>query len=68
MRVAIFGAFGTIGRAAAAELLRRGHGVRMSYLQTTPVLDDSALGSVLPLRKTPYDEGIRLTLDHLRNR
>jgi len=41
----------------------------MSYLQTTPVLlDDSALGSVLPLRKTPYDEGIRLTLDHLRNR
>jgi nucleoside-diphosphate-sugar epimerase len=41
----------------------------MSYLQTTPVLlDDSALSSVLPLRKTPYEEGIRLTLDHLRGR
>ena len=28
MAVAIFGAFGTIGRAVAAELLRRGHAVR----------------------------------------
>jgi hypothetical protein len=41
----------------------------MSYLQTTPVLlDDSALRAVLPLQKTPYEEGIRLTLDHLRDR
>lgn len=41
----------------------------MSYLQTTPVLlDDSTLCSALPVRKTPYDEGIRRTLDHLRRR
>jgi hypothetical protein len=36
----------------------------MHYLQTTPViLDDSALRARLPgLRKTSYDDGIRLTL------
>ncbi len=35
----------------------------MSYLQATPVLlNDAKLRSVLDVRKTPYDEGIRRTL------
>lgn len=36
----------------------------MHYLWTTPViLDDTRLRHLLPeLRKTPYEEGIRLTL------
>jgi hypothetical protein len=39
--------------------------VEMHYLQTTPVLmDDSALVSLLgEVRKTPYAEGVRLTLE-----
>ena len=43
--------------------------VEMLYLQETPVLlDDSKLAAKLgPLHKTPYDEGIRLTLDWMRN-
>ena len=42
--------------------------VEMLYLQETPVLlDDSRLTALLPhTRKTPYDEGIRLTLDWMR--
>jgi nucleoside-diphosphate-sugar epimerase len=40
----------------------------LAYLQSEPViLEDTKLHQVLPVvRKTPYDEGIRLTLDHLR--
>lgn len=39
--------------------------VEMHYLITTPVLmDDSALHRLLgPIRKTPYDEGLRRTFD-----
>ena len=42
----------------------------MNYLWTTPVkLDDSRLRRLLPeLRKTSYEEGIRLTLEALRER
>ena len=42
--------------------------VEMHYLWTTPVLlDDTRLRQLLPgLRKTPYDEGIRLTLEAMR--
>ncbi|HEY1908620.1 MAG TPA: SDR family oxidoreductase [Myxococcaceae bacterium] len=42
--------------------------VEMSYLHTTPVvLDDTALQTLLgPLKKTPYDEGIRKTLEAMR--
>jgi nucleoside-diphosphate-sugar epimerase len=42
--------------------------VEMHYLQTTPVLmDDTALRHLLGgLRKTPYSEGIRLTLEWYR--
>lgn len=42
--------------------------VEMLYLQETPViLDDSKLRAKLPaIHKTPYDEGIRLTLDWMR--
>jgi hypothetical protein len=38
------------------------------YLQETPViLDDSKLAAKLGgLHKTSYDEGIRLTVEHLR--
>ena len=40
----------------------------LSYLQSEPViLDDTKLHQVLPaVRKTSYDEGIRLTVEHLR--
>lgn len=40
----------------------------MNYLWTTPVkLDDSRLRQLLPeLRKTPYEEGIRITLEEMR--
>lgn len=39
--------------------------VEMHYLQTTPVLlDDSALVRLLGnVEKTPYEQGLRLTLD-----
>jgi nucleoside-diphosphate-sugar epimerase len=42
--------------------------VEMLYLQETPVLlDDSKLAAKLgPLHKTPYDEGIRLTMEWMR--
>lgn len=42
--------------------------VEMHYLQTTPVLmDDSALVNLLgEVRKTPYAEGVRLTLESYR--
>ncbi len=42
--------------------------VEMNYLFTTPVLlDDSALRHLLgEIRKTPYDEGLRLSLDAAR--
>jgi nucleoside-diphosphate-sugar epimerase len=42
--------------------------VEMNYLLTTPVLmDDSALHHLLgPIRKTPYDEGLQLSLDAMR--
>jgi hypothetical protein len=38
--------------------------VEMNYLMSEPlVLDDSALQALIgPIRKTPYDEGIRLAL------
>ncbi len=44
--------------------------VEMSYLQTHPVLlDDTKLHTLLgTVVKTPYEEGIRRTLDHLRVR
>ena len=40
----------------------------MNYLLTNPVLlDDTALQGLLgPLRKTSYDEGLRLSLDAAR--
>jgi nucleoside-diphosphate-sugar epimerase len=42
--------------------------VKMNYLLTTPVLmDDSALHHLLGvIRKTPYDEGLQLSLDAIR--
>jgi len=42
--------------------------VEMHYLWTTPVkLDDTRLRQMLPnLRKTPYPEGIRQTIDAMR--
>lgn len=42
--------------------------VEMHYLQTNPViLDDRRLRSMIPnVRKTPYDEGIRLTVEAMR--
>ncbi|MGI8959649.1 MAG: NAD-dependent epimerase/dehydratase family protein [Bryobacteraceae bacterium] len=42
--------------------------VEMNYLLTTPVLmDDSVLHHLLgAVRKTPYDEGLRLSLDAMR--
>jgi nucleoside-diphosphate-sugar epimerase len=44
--------------------------IEMLYLQETPVLlDDSKLRARFPdLRKTSYDDGIRQTLDWMRNR
>jgi nucleoside-diphosphate-sugar epimerase len=43
--------------------------VEMLYLQETPViLDDTKVAAKLgPIRKTSYDEGIRQTLDWMRN-
>jgi len=43
--------------------------VEMHYLWTTPVkLDDTRLRELLPnLQKTPYAEGIRLTIDGMRS-
>ena len=43
--------------------------VEMHYLWTTPVkLDDTRLRQLLPnLHKTPYAEGIRATIDKMRN-
>lgn len=42
----------------------------MSYLQSDPVLlDDAKLRGLLgEVHKTPYDEGIRITIEHLRAR
>jgi len=41
--------------------------VEMLYLQETPViLDDRKLLAKIPVHKTSYDEGIRLTLDWMR--
>jgi nucleoside-diphosphate-sugar epimerase len=41
--------------------------VEMLYLQETPVLlDDSKLLARFPVHKTPYDEGIRLTLGAMK--
>lgn len=41
--------------------------VEMLYLQETPViLDDCKLLAKLPVHKTPYDEGIRQTLEWMR--
>jgi nucleoside-diphosphate-sugar epimerase len=41
--------------------------VEMLYLQETPViLDDSKLRAKLPVHKTPYDDGIRQTLEWMR--
>ena len=41
--------------------------VEMLYLQETPViLDDRKLMAKLPVHKTPYDDGIRQTLDWMR--
>jgi nucleoside-diphosphate-sugar epimerase len=42
--------------------------VEMHYLQTNPVLlDDRRLRSIIPsVSKTPYDEGIRLTVEAMR--
>jgi nucleoside-diphosphate-sugar epimerase len=41
--------------------------VEMLYLQETPViLDDSKLMAKLPVHKTPYDDGIRQTLEWMR--
>jgi nucleoside-diphosphate-sugar epimerase len=42
--------------------------VEMHYLQTNPViLDDRRLRSIIPnLSKTPYDEGIRVTVETMR--
>jgi hypothetical protein len=40
----------------------------MNYLWTTPVkLDDTRLRQLLPqLQKTPYEKGVRITLDEMR--
>jgi hypothetical protein len=40
----------------------------MNYLWTTPVkLDDTRLRQLLPqLQKTPYEKGIRITVDEMR--
>ncbi|WPB77490.1 NAD-dependent epimerase/dehydratase family protein [Archangium violaceum] len=41
--------------------------VEMDYLHTTPVImDDSALRGLIEVRKTPYAEGIRQTLEAMR--
>ena len=41
--------------------------VEMLYLQETPViLDDRKLLAKLPVHKTPYDDGIRQTLEWMR--
>src|ERR1035437_2936073 len=41
--------------------------VEMLYLQETPViLDDRKLMAKLPVHKTPYDDGIRQTLEWMR--
>ncbi|MCX6631936.1 MAG: NAD-dependent epimerase/dehydratase family protein [Candidatus Solibacter sp.] len=41
--------------------------VEMLYLQETPViLDDRKLMALLPVHKTPYDDGIRQTLEWMR--
>ena len=42
--------------------------VEMNYLQTSPVLlDDRALIQLLgPVHKTPYAEGLKLTLEAVR--
>jgi nucleoside-diphosphate-sugar epimerase len=44
--------------------------VEMNYLMTNPVLlDDSALRGLLgPIQKTPYDEGLRLSLEAARKK
>jgi nucleoside-diphosphate-sugar epimerase len=43
--------------------------VEMLYLQETPViLDDSKLTAKLQVHKTPYDDGIRQTLDWMRGK
>jgi nucleoside-diphosphate-sugar epimerase len=43
--------------------------VEMLYLEETPViLDDSKLRAKLPLNKTPYDEGIKQTLEWMRGK
>jgi nucleoside-diphosphate-sugar epimerase len=43
--------------------------VEMLYLQETPViLDDRKLLAKLPVHKTPYDDGIRQTLDWMRGK
>jgi nucleoside-diphosphate-sugar epimerase len=70
-----------VGRApkyrAAGKLLLRIAGwfnpeirevIEMLYLQETPViLDDSKLAAKLgELKKTPYDEGIRQTVEFLK--
>jgi hypothetical protein len=43
--------------------------VEMHYLLTQPVLmDDRALENLIgPLAKTPYDDGVRLTLASMRS-
>ena len=43
--------------------------VEMHYLQTTPVLmDDSALSSLLgDIKKTSYEEGVRQSVEYLKN-
>jgi hypothetical protein len=43
--------------------------VEMNYLQTSPlVLDDSALRGLLgEIKKTPYDEGIRQSVEAARS-
>jgi hypothetical protein len=41
----------------------------MLYLQETPViLDDSKLTAKLAVHKTPYDDGIRQTLEWMRGK
>jgi nucleoside-diphosphate-sugar epimerase len=43
--------------------------VEMLYLEETPViLDDSKLRAKLPVNKTPYDEGIKQTLEWMRGK
>jgi nucleoside-diphosphate-sugar epimerase len=62
-------------RVAGAKMLKflgwfnptMGEVVEMLYLQETPViLDDRKLLAKLPVRKTPYDEGIRRTFDWMK--